>query len=142
MKNLGIGLVIGASLASSVGGTFKSLDKSIGQLQAKAKDVKLGISAGEKWKDLRSESLKLSSALQAGKLDAAGTARFHQLKAATKEAEAEARRYGFTLGGLNKQLGTMYREYRTMRHIAFDNVNERAGGLSPPALSFRYLDVL
>lgn len=109
MKNLGIGLVIGASLASSVGGTFKSLDKSIGQLQAKAKDVKLGISAGEKWKDLRGETLKLSSALQAGKLDAAGIARFHQLKAATKEAEAEARKYGFTLGGLNKQLGTMQR---------------------------------
>ena len=109
MKNLGIGLVIGASLASSVGGTFKSLDKSIGQLQAKAKDIKLGISAGEKWKDLRGESLKLSSALQAGKLDAAGIARFHQLKAATKEAEAEAKKYGFTLGGLNKQLGTMQR---------------------------------
>ena len=109
MKNLGIGLVIGASLASSVGSTFKSLNKSIGQLQAKAKDVKLGISAGEKWKDLRGESLKLSSALQAGKLDAAGIARFHQLKAATKEAEAEARKYGFTLGGLNKQLGTMQR---------------------------------
>ena len=109
MKNLGIGLVIGASLASSVGGTFKSLDKSIGQLQAKAKDVKLGISAGEKWKDLRGETLKLSSALQAGKLDAAGVARFQQLKAATKEAEAEARKYGFTLGGLDKQLGTMQR---------------------------------
>lgn len=109
MKNLGIGLVIGASLASSVGGTFKSLDKSIGQLQAKAKDIKLGISAGEKWKDLRGESLKLSSALQAGKLDAAGIARFNQLKAATKEAEAEAKKYGFTLGGLNKQLGTMQR---------------------------------
>lgn len=109
MKNLGIGLVIGASLASSVGGTFKSLDKSIGQLQAKAKDVKLGISAGEKWKELRGETLKLSSALQAGKLDAAGVARFQQLKAATKEAEAEARKYGFTLGGLDKQLGTMQR---------------------------------
>ena len=109
MKNLGIGLVIGASLASSVGGTFKSLDKSIGQLQAKAKDIKLGLSAGEKWKDLRGESLKLSSALQAGKLDAAGIARFNQLKAATKEAEAEAKKYGFTLGGLNKQLGTMQR---------------------------------
>ena len=107
MKNLGIGLVIGASLASSVGGTLKSLDKSIGQLQAKAKDVKLGISVGERWKDLRGESLKLSSALQAGKLDAAGIARFQQLKAATKEAEA--RKYGFTLGGLNKQLGTMQR---------------------------------
>ncbi|CAM1378318.1 phage tail tape measure protein [Fretibacterium fastidiosum] len=109
MKNLGIGLVIGASLASSVGGTFKSLDKSIGQLQAKAKDVKLGIAAGEKWKDLRGEALKLSSALQAGKLDTAGIARFNQLKAATKEAEAEAKKYGFTLGGLNKQLGTMQR---------------------------------
>lgn len=109
MKNLGIGLVIGASLASSVGGTFKSLDKSIDQLQAKAKDVKLGIAAGEKWKDLRGEALKLSSALQAGKLDAAGIARFNQLKAATKEAEAEAKKYGFTLGGLNKQLGTMQR---------------------------------
>ena len=109
MKNLGIGLVIGASLASSVGGTFKSLDKSIGQLQAKAKDVKLGISVGERWKDLRGESLKLSSALQAGKLDAAGIARFQQLKTATKEAEAEAKKYGFTLGGLNKQLGTMQR---------------------------------
>ena len=109
MKNLGIGLVIGASLASSVGGTFKSLDKSIGQLQAKAKDVKLGIAAGEKWKDLRGEALKLSSALQAGKLDPAGIARFNQLKAATKEAEAEAKKYGFTLGGLNKQLGTMQR---------------------------------
>ncbi len=109
MKNLGIGLVIGASLASSVGGTFKSLDKSIGQLQAKAKDVKLGIAAGEKWKDLRGEALKLSSALQAGKLDSAGIARFNQLKAATKEAEAEAKKYGFTLGGLNKQLGTIQR---------------------------------
>lgn len=109
MKNLGIGLVIGASLASSVGGTFKSLDKSIGQLQTKAKDVKLGIAAGEKWKDLRGEALKLSSALQAGKLDAAGITRFNQLKAATKEAEAEAKKYGFTLGGLNKQLGTMQR---------------------------------
>ena len=109
MKNLGIGLVIGASLASSVGGTFKSLDKSIGQLQAKAKDVKLGIAVGEKWRDLRGEALKLSSALQAGKLDSAGIARFHQLKAATKEAEAEAKKYGFTLGGLNKQLGTMQR---------------------------------
>ena len=109
MKNLGIGLVIGASLASSVGGTFKSLDKSIGQLQAKAKDVKLGISVGERWKDLRGESLKLSSALQAGKLDAAGIVRFQQLKTATKEAEAEAKKYGFTLGGLNKQLGTMQR---------------------------------
>ena len=109
MKNLGIGLVIGASLASSVGGTFKSLDKSIGQLQAKAKDVKLGIAAGEKWKDLRGEALKLSSALQAGKLDSAGIARFNQLKAATKEAEAEAKKYGFTLGELNKQLGTMQR---------------------------------
>ena len=109
MKNLGIGLVIGASLASSVGGTFKSLDKSIGQLQAKAKDVKLGIAAGERWKDLRGEALKLSSALQAGKLDTAGIARFNQLKAATKEAEAEAKKYGFTLGGLNKQLGTMQR---------------------------------
>ena len=109
MKNLGIALIVGASLASSIGGTFKSLDKSIGQLQAKAKDIKLGISAGEKWKDLRGESLKLSSALQAGKLDAAGIARFHQLKAATKEAEAEAKKYGFTLGGLNKQLGTMQR---------------------------------
>lgn len=109
MKNLGIGLVIGASLASSVGGTFKSLDKSIGQLQAKAKDVKLGIAAGEKWKDLRGEALKLFSALQAGKLDTAGIARFNQLKAATKEAEAEAKKYGFTLGGLNKQLGTMQR---------------------------------
>ena len=109
MKNLGIGLIIGASLASSVGGTFKSLDKSIGQLQAKAKDVKLGIATGERWKDLRGESLKLSSALQAGKLDAAGIARFQQLKAATKEAEAEARKYGFTLGGLGKQLGTMQR---------------------------------
>lgn len=109
MKNLGIGLVIGASLASSVGGTFKSLDKSIGQLQTKAKDVKLGIATGEKWKDLRGEALKLSSALQAGKLDAAGITRFNQLKAATKEAEAEAKKYGFTLGGLNKQLGTMQR---------------------------------
>lgn len=109
MKNLGIGLIVGASLASSVGSTFKSLDKSIGQLQAKAKDVKLGIAAGEKWKDLRGEALKLSSALQAGKLDAAGIARFHQLKAATKEAEAEAKKYGFTLGELNKQLGTMQR---------------------------------
>ena len=109
MKNLGIGLVIGASLASSVGGTFKSLDKSIGQLQAKAKDVKLGIAAGERWKDLRGEALKLSSALQAGKLDPAGIARFNQLKAATKEAEAEVKKYGFTLGGLNKQLGTMQR---------------------------------
>ena len=109
MKNLGIGLVIGASLASSVGGTFKSLDKSIGQLQAKAKDVKLGITTGERWKDLRGEALKLSSALQAGKLDSAGIARFNQLKAATKEAEAEAKKYGFTLGGLNKQLGTMQR---------------------------------
>ena len=109
MKNLGIGLIVGATLASSVGSTFKSLDKSIGQLQAKARDVKLGISAGERWKDLHGESLKLSSALQAGKLDAAGIARFHQLKAATKEAEAEAREYGFTLGGLNKQLGTMQR---------------------------------
>lgn len=109
MKNLGIGLVIGASLASSVGGTFKSLDKSIGQLQAKAKDVKLGIATGERWRDLRGEALKLSSALQAGKLDAAGIARFNQLKAATKEAEAEAKKYGFTLGGLNKQLGTMQR---------------------------------
>ena len=109
MKNLGIGLVIGASLASSVGGTFKSLDKSIGQLQAKAKDVKLGIAVGEKWRDLRGEALKLSSALQAGKLDSAGIARFHQLKAATKEAEAEAKKYGFTLGGVNKQLGTMQR---------------------------------
>ena len=109
MKNLGIGLVIGASLASSVGNTLKSLDKSIGQLQAKAKDIKLGIAAGEKWKDLRGETLKLSSALQAGKLDAAGITRFQQLKAATKEAEVEARKYGFTLTGLNKQLGTMQR---------------------------------
>lgn len=109
MKNLGIGLIVGASLASSVGSTFKSLDKSIGQLQAKAKDVKLGIAAGEKWKNLRGEALKLSSALQAGKLDPAGIARFHQLKAATKEAEAEAKKYGFTLGELNKQLGTMQR---------------------------------
>ncbi len=109
MKNLGIGLVIGASLASSVGGTFKSLDKSIGQLQAKAKDIKLEIATGERWKDLRGEALKLSSALQAGKLDPAGIARFNQLKAATKEAEAEAKKYGFTLGGLNKQLGTMQR---------------------------------
>ena len=109
MKNLGIGLIVGASLASSVGSTFKSLDKSIGQLQAKAKDVKLGIAAGEKWKDLRGEALKLSSALQAGKLDAAGIVRFQQLKTATKEAEAEAKKYGFTLGELNKQLGTMQR---------------------------------
>jgi hypothetical protein len=47
MKSLSIGVVIGATLASSVGSTFRSLENSIGQLQEKANNIKLGITAGE-----------------------------------------------------------------------------------------------
>lgn len=106
---LSVGLVIGASLASSVGSTFKSLEGRLAQTQQKAESLRLGAAAGRRWQDLRSESLKLSAAMQAGKLDAAGVARFRELKAATAEAAAEAKRYGLTLGGLSKQIGAMER---------------------------------
>ena len=107
MKTLSIGVVIGASLASSVGNTFRSLDKSIGQIQQKSQTVKLGIAAGQQWKSLRGEAMKLSAQYQAGKLDPAGIQRFNELKKATAAAEAEARKYGLTVGDLNRQLGVM-----------------------------------
>lgn len=110
MKSIAIGLVIGASLASSVGSTFQSLDRNIAQLQTKTQNVKIGIAAGENWQKLRGESLKLSAALQAGKLNADGVKRLQELRRATIEAAAEARRYGLSLGDLNRQLNTM-REY-------------------------------
>ncbi len=106
---LSVGLIIGASLASSVGSAFKSLEGRLAQTQQKAESLRLGAAAGRRWQDLRSESLKLSAAMQAGKLDAAGVARFRELKAATAEAAAEAKRYGLTLGGLSRQIGAMER---------------------------------
>ncbi len=109
MKNLSIGLVIGASLASSVGSTFRSLDSRIERFQSKTKEVKLGIAAGDQWKSLRGEAMKLSAAMQAGKLDANGIRRFQELKAATLAAAQEARKYGLTLKGLDKQLSVMRR---------------------------------
>ena len=110
MKEISIGLVIGATLANSVGSTFRSLDKTIGQLQEKTNNVKVKIDAGEQYKNLRAETLKLSADMQAGKLDAAGIQRLKELKAATLAAGEEAKKYGLSLGSINKQLETM-RDY-------------------------------
>lgn len=107
MKTLSVGLVIGASLASSVGSAFRDVNKSIDHLSARAKSVELGLKAGRQWRDLRGEAMKLSSAMQAGTLDAVGIKRFRDIRAATVEAGREARKYGLTLRGLDQQLGAM-----------------------------------
>ncbi len=107
MKSLSVGLVIGASLASSVGNSFRSVGTELGKLQEKSRGLKLGIETGSQWKSMREESLKLSAAMQSGTLDAAGVKRFQELKRATADAAAEARKYGFTVKDLNQQLGAM-----------------------------------
>ena len=81
-KTLAVGLVIGASLASSVGSSISGVGDKLSQLQAKSEHLKLGVALGRS---------------------------LLSLKTATAATREEARKYGFQIGKVAQQ--TKYLEH-------------------------------
>lgn len=103
-KTLAVGLVIGASLASSVGQSISGVGDKLSQLQKKSEGLKVGAAIGRDFQNLRSEFVKtaLESAKAGGKNEELKR-KLTSLGTATANAKREAERYGFTIGKVAQQ---------------------------------------
>ena len=103
-KTLTVGLVIGASLASSVGSSINSVGDKLSQLQKKSEDLKVGAALGRSFVDLRAETLKVRQEYEkTGYKSKELEERLQQLQRATRQAGDEAKKYGIDLGGAAEQ---------------------------------------
>ena len=58
-KTLAVGLVIGVSLASSVGLSIKIIEDKLSHLQKKGEGLKAGAALGKSFQDLKAETLRV-----------------------------------------------------------------------------------
>lgn len=111
MSNITLGLVIGASLASSFGSAIGSAATKISQLQKKSESFKIGAAAGKQFQELRAESHKVWEEYNAtGRSSTELRTRLTSLRRSTAAARQEAGRYGIDIKNVaeqTKHLGTM-----------------------------------
>lgn len=108
MANLTLGLIIGASLASSVGSALKSAESRITALQERSANIKLGLKLGEGYRDISAEMNKVGAEI--ARTAAPGAAlkqKFEELKLSAAGAANAARNYGLDLNGLSQNMRTL-----------------------------------
>lgn len=109
-KTLAVGLVIGASLASSVGSSISGVGDKLSQLQKKSDKLKLGASIGKSFVDLENETASLCKEFErTGTVSTKLRDKYWRLESETAKAGAEAKKYGFELGKAARQ--TKYLEH-------------------------------
>ena len=98
MAKLMLGLVIGAAMASSVGSVMRSMDTSLGRLQSRSSNIKLGLELGSGYQSISKEFNKVSAemAKTAAPSDRLKQ-KFNDLKGATAAAARKAQEYGLNL---------------------------------------------
>jgi TP901 family phage tail tape measure protein len=98
-KSLALGLVIGGTIASSVGGAFKTLEQRAGETKSKLKKLKIGAAITGDLNKYRSELLQLQAARKEGLHDSEQMRQ--QIGAVMKKyntAAEKARKYGISVG--------------------------------------------
>lgn len=110
MAKLMLGLVIGAAMASSVGSVMRSMDTSLGRLQSRSSNIKLGLELGSGYQSISKEFNKVSAemAKTAAPSDRLKQ-KFNDLKGATAAAARKAQEYGLNLVTLSKDMGALER---------------------------------
>jgi len=126
-KSLALGLVIGGTIASSVGGAFKTLEQRAGESRAKLRSLKIGAAIAGDLTKYRTELLQLQAAEMAGQYTAEESARkIGAVMAKYDKAADKAKKYGLNIGDLvgeQKRLGVEIE--RTTRAVGRQNTRIR-----------------
>lgn len=105
MSNITLGLVIGASLASSFYNSVGSATKSVSQLQKKSEGLQLKAKAGRRYLDLQNEIENTGVKLEATGYKSVELGRkLIQLEKSSYAAGLEAKNLGFDLGSIGREM--------------------------------------
>lgn len=105
MSNLAIGLVIGASLASSVGSAVGNVSSSLGKLKQQSEHLKLGQTIGKDYQTLEKEIDRTGETFaKTGYKSVELGRKLVELEKSKQKARTEAQKYGLNLKNLSKDM--------------------------------------
>lgn len=108
MSKLAVSLIIGASLASSVGSTIGSASSGLGKLKTQTDQLKLGQSIGQEYQAIEKEIGKVGEEFgKTGYKSAELGRKLVSLERSKYKAGEEARKYGLNVKDLSKDMAAL-----------------------------------
>lgn len=108
MSKLAVGLIIGASLASSVGSTIGSASSGLGKLKTQTEQLKLGQSIGQEYQTIEKEIGRVGEEFaKTGYKSADLGLKLVSLEKSKYKAGQEAKKYGLNVKNLSKDMAAL-----------------------------------